>query len=455
SGIKEMKYIFFCMLLFKSCMGINSQSPADRITQLISEMDLLELNRIYPQVKEELPPMLDALSVALLDDAFGRHEEACLSLNNVLDKYQEELGFDNMANLVVLWWNNLAALNKYEEAAGLMQRVIVQLDAIGIPQQELQPFYIYYAYAEAMKGIPPVEVVRPGRESIVPVTIEVPASKVVRADGKLLFIPVTLRGHEVPFIFDTGCTTTFISERMASLLGVPIIADSVIMGGSGGYNLARIGLLDQLQVGEILIKNLPVTIPYATATDEIYRVDAVLGRDFMEAVGELQIYPGRQQVVFPLRETPVPAGGHNLMISKGQPFTEGYFNGERLLFHFDTGNTGVDLSPSFMQKHYGWLEQAGTKDTISIGGIGGIKKNIPVIVLADFPVRIDNHLVRLQNVTAFSRDFSFKHGKEDGSLGMELLRTMDKVTINLRKMFISLTPSATSGMDATTTSATD
>ncbi|MCC8144043.1 MAG: retroviral-like aspartic protease family protein [Tannerellaceae bacterium] len=426
---------------------MQSQAPAEQVTRLISEMDLLELNRVYPQVKGELPPMLDALSVALLDDAFGRHEAACHSLNDVLDNYQEELGFDNMANLVLLWWNNLAALNRYEEAAGLMQRVVVQLDAMGIPQEELQPFYIYYAYAEAMKGAPPCEVIKPREESIVPVTIQAPPSEVIRTDGKLLFIPVTLHGQEVPFIFDTGCTTTFISERMASLLGIPVIADSVLMGGSSGYNLARIGLLDQLQVGGITIKNLPVTIPYATASDYLYRVDAVLGRDFMEAVGELQLYLNRRQVVFPIRETPMPAGGHNLMISKGQPFIEGYFKDERLLFHFDTGNTGVDLSPSFMQKHYSWLEQAGTKDTISIGGIGGIKKNIPVIILPDFPVNIDNHPVNLHNVTAFSRDFSFKHGKEDGSLGMELLRAMDKVTINLKQMFISLTPSGTAGAD--------
>lgn len=259
--------------------------------------------------------------------------------------------------------------------------------------------------------------------------------------GVLMFVPVQIGGKEYRFIFDTGAGSTFVSQRFADEIGVRIISDSTMINNSmegGAYG--KSGIIDSMNIGDITFKNPILTIsPLNPAVDSVYQVDAVLGADFMRLVGEVNIYPHQGKIVFPVKQTPLPSTGKNMLLLNGGMRLRLYSGKERLNFVFDTGNVRGDLFNAYYAKHKERIEKEGVKDTILVGGFGFVD-NREILRLKSVPMRIGDTSFYMESISVEfdGNDQGIDKTGEDGALGMDFIQLFGKIVINFKDMFVDV-----------------
>ena len=147
-------------------------------------------------------------------------------------------------------------------------------------------------------------------------------------------------------IFDIGASTTFMSEAFAKKTGVRLIADSLqIHGGITVYGQS--GILDSMQIGDIIVRNIPITINKDTTLNKVEDIDFLIGADVMALLGEIQIFPHNGKIVIPTLLTEKPASGSNIYMDNRSLILKGESCGKSYNFFFDTGNGLAALSHNF------------------------------------------------------------------------------------------------------------
>ncbi len=427
----KLKNSLVALFLIFSIGVVKAQEADQRIGNLINQSDWFGLEEEYPELKIKMKSeMLKLLSESMINRYFYNPGKAVLLIDSLLKYHQQELGFEASCNMVILKSQILGEEGHYTESADNATGFLDQIKAFSAIENFPAHVVIAKHYSKLRNEHQP-EIIRPDTDTEVPLFIE-KAGK-----GVLMFIPVTVRGKVYRFIFDTGAGSTFVSERFANEVGLRIVQDSLkITGVETG--IGKMGTIDSLMIGDILFKHPMITIaPPNPAVDTVYRVDAVLGLDFIKRIGETQIFPGKRKIVFPVNQSALPETGRNLLIQDGQPHLKVYAKNERLFFHFDTGNSSADLYVPYYLKHKDQIEAQGTKEVIRGGGFGGIRY-VDGYRLPNVALKIGTTGFELTNIavtTGVTGDFQ---QKEDGSLGMDFIQSFQKVTINFDKMFVDV-----------------
>lgn len=431
-----MKNLLFCLGLLLVC---SAASPAgnpppsaaeavSRVSALIDTGDYTALQEVLPAVRDSLPRSLALLSDALAAYHGGRFAESNRAIAG-LDEYAEELGAEILLGMQSIAVYNFRALNDYAGACRTLRRIIGLLpaDAAGV-RLSLETFE---RWMSALAEWPVTTIRRPAEECVIPVEIR----KVGR--GEHLLVEAKMNGITEPFIFDTGCSgSNFISRSAASRLGIRIVADSVPVTGMT-TSFTEIGVADSLCIGDILVLNPTFLIASSISDkDEEGLADAVLGSDIIRALGEVRIEAGKGRIVLPAHPSTKPVS-QNLGFDSGQYHLFCTQNGERLRFHFDTGNVKSTLSSVYYDKHRCQIRRTGRRTTSTQGGFGGIRK-IKVRTLPHITLCCGTRPVTLRDITVTLRGKSMdaEHGNEDGSLGVDFLTSCNAVTIDLGRMFV-------------------
>lgn len=275
---------------------------------------------------------------------------------------------------------------------------------------------------------------RPDRDVSIPITL-----KEVREDKSVIYIPVSIKDKEYNVIFDSGAGLTFFTESFAKEIGVRILKDSIFISGVAGNAYGWFGILDKMKVGEIEYKDILCVVAPPNELDSIIRIDAILGLDFLKQVKEFQIFPNDKKVVFPFQQTELPASGRNLLLSNNQSYLKTYTpNGERLIFHFDTGNAGsTSLLSNYYEKHKDYIETNFVREKRESGGFGGMRK-VDVFILPEISFKVGNAISSNKIVPVFPNKSWGVQTFEDGSVGMNFIKQFKKITVNYEKMFLNV-----------------
>lgn len=430
----DMKKLgFILILLIGMCtMKGNSQNADQRIRGYIDQQDWFALDAAYPVLKDSLSdPMWRWYSQAMLGVCFNRPDEAMVAIDTLLLYYQPDIGFSDITDMVYLKSLLLEQRGDYSASADLLADFLSQVSLLK-PEEELEGIRRYYGYMKSLRKERAPVLKRPKREVTVPVTIE----KAGRGDH--LYVPVKVRGKTYSFIFDTGAEKTILSQRYADLLGVRVVYDSLRIAGGGGEFKGKLGIIDCLEIGGIRYKNMVVAItPPSSEPDSLRGVDAVLGCDFMKAVGEIQILPKEGRIVFPYLSSSGAEGIRNMMYNFVLPYVEAYSGDERLIFQFDMGNVVSDLNFPFYEKHKEWVEHYGIPEAVQAGGLGGIY-TMGVYRLRSFPLRVGDVDFEMKNLNVNAETLLPIHRAEDGSLGMSFVQLFDRVLLNFKDMFFKV-----------------
>jgi hypothetical protein len=128
--------------------------------------------------------------------------------------------------------------------------------------------------------------------------------------SSLVLVPVRVNGNRPQrFVLDTAATTTMLDAGFASRLG--LVADgSVDMISAGGNFTASNGHLDNLQIGKIQVRRLPVSwAPLDVMRRDDERIVGVLGQDVLSRISVTLDFAARR-----LRIGNAPCGDGDVLV---------------------------------------------------------------------------------------------------------------------------------------------
>lgn len=416
-----MKKILFLSFFFFHLLAVHAQEADRRVGELIGSGDWFSLDAEYPVLKDRMQSVaLNKMAGVLLDYYFNRPDRALKGITDLLANHQQELSFPNITSFVLLAAHIDFSEGRYKQALESAGNFLQQVKALGV-SEGLEALEAFYKSIEPFRELPAPQVCRSGKDT------EVPFHWVEAGRGQLMFLPVTVHGKEYRFIFDTGASSTYFSREFAEELGVRIIQDSVSIGHAvRGQAMVAAGLLDSLSVGDVVLRNVVAYVAPPHATDSIFRVDAVLGADWYRRLGEAVIYPEKGKIVFPVRRSPVPATGRNLLLESNITKVKLFSGHEALTVCFDSGNAyaSLHLFENYYKKHAAEIDRKAAP-----------AQKATDVTVNGFPVRLGSVSLNLDPVLVSKAPQNLPSA-DHGACGTEFVKRCRKLIINYTDAFL-------------------
>lgn len=441
-----MKKFAITLFFVLSCTITASAQKADiRISELINNENWFGLIEEYPQLKDSIQfPFMKLVAEALINRYTNHKEQAAEDILELLRNHQKDLGGEVMS-FVFLRAQLLYETGHYAEAADLIGNTLRQLKAQGV-SSGLESWEYFYKWYNAMRDYPPMSVIRPDKDTRIKFSLKhwyplkqeswIRKSKSDDAndDAVSIMVPVKLHGKTLSFVFDTGAGGSFfVTEKFAHDNGLKIIGDSITVNNGTD---AKYAYIDSLQIGDIMVHNAIAFVGVGENNKAIDAVglDAVLGIDIMSAVGETQICMTDSTMTFPIRMSPMPSTGINLLNNSRVKVQSG---SETMTFLFDTGNTNANacyLYAPYYKAHREYVDANSFTDTISDGGYGRAEAKA-IKVLPNFKLSISNQPIKVGKAFVFPNDtVGDAHCK--GAITIGAVLQHEKTIFNYKDMFV-------------------
>ena len=440
-----LRPLLIILLSLFSSLVISAQQPDQRIGELVNTEDWFGLDKEYPILKDSIQtPFLKVVAEAMIARNFNKKQRALECLNELLANHQSDLGA-GVFNFIILRAQLLEEMGRYAEAADFIKYVFDQLKGQGVTQG-LDAMEYYYQHVNVLRELPALSLSRPNHDVSVPFTLKELKPKRIESwmrkkdernpDAKsvLMSIPVTLHGETIPFHFDTGAGTTFVTEKFVREKGLPLIGDTVTYtGNSKGLRT----FIDSLQIGEITVRNIVAGVGLEKESEllDLVGVGPILGRDVITAIGETQICMDDSTMLFPLKTSPLPVYGRNMLYNS---HVEATADGEKLRFLFDTGNANNNacyLYAAYYNTHRETIDKIATTDTISGGGYG-IAGAREMKVIRPFCLSIGNMPIQFVEAVV-DEESSLADDHCHGNIGIAAVLQHRKTILNFRDMFVN------------------
>ena len=432
-------WLFF--LIFSISSGAFAQDADQKISELINTENWFTLEEEFPKLKDSLhTDLLKLIGEAMIGWKFNQYGHAISSIETLLANNQKEIGSQAALNFSLIRLRMMGEQGRYAEAADGAGKILNQLKANNM--RNIGMLETMYTQYNTIRECPAISISRPQEDVTIPFALKEfkpirrePWMKSGKKNSKdfLMTIPVVVHGKKQPFIFDTGASRTFIQEQTAKELNLKIFPDTIMLNGDKKGKLAYI---DSLQVGNIICRNIIAYVGLPNAMDSlIMGYEAILGIDFINAIGETQIQFDKKQIVFPHQFTSLPETDRNLCL-EGVPLMKASKGGKTLMFNLDTGCTTAYLHTSYYQSFKSEVDAIAEPDTIAIGSYDNIATD-EVLLLPEFSFEIGSTPVTLDGIYILS-NASDRLNQYDGRMGMDLIGRFRKTTINLREMFVKL-----------------
>lgn len=413
-------------LLFSSSV-IFAQEADIKVGELVNTGNWFELERVYPTVASDVQtPMLKLMAEVMLASNFNRPAELREKLQRLIADHQAELGFENVCNMTVMGAMVEGYEGNYAVAADLVKAIA---DAVKSAAGSLEGTGLseLLAYYEAVREYPAPVLEKPAEGVKIALTEK----------SELLWIPVVVNGKTYDFILDTGASFTMISQDLAKDMGAKIIGDPVFVGGgesTGGYG--QRAFIENINVGSVSLKNVIAFVSENPSDDDPLKVDAVLGMDFIERAGEIQIDLAEMTLTIPVQTTELPASGRNIILETNIPIVESTdTNGNRYTFILDTGASGASLSDLWFAKN-AETATALPVETQNVWGHGGTVQ-LEIVKVPEYKLTIGTTSADFKNIPATVPANGTVSSSRDGRLGMGLFKQFSKVTFNFEDMFVA------------------
>lgn len=435
----------------------HAQNADDRIYALMEEARWFDLARelaITPS--DSVDPLLHKMARAMTYHYFNKPDSVCYILSDLLNNHQEELGSSTLS-MATLMGMNLARTNNYAEAASLMQSLYGQMKAQGTDSTQANGYLMlarqYKAYAE---NAPICHPLHPTGTYRIPMKTDntMHKAKDKTSNGHLITMDGRINGHGSTLVFDTGAGVNIISPTQARDYGLRKLDATSPMAGIGTQQ-GFYALADTLRIGGMAWTNVPflvVDIKTGNAkADSICKLlPPVIGLPIMLSMQEIQLDFENRQIIIPAKTTPRPFNESNLLRTDAENllFATTEENGKPLYFHFDTGGYGTTFQSNWYERHKDEVQAVGTPDSLRVAGVGGTSCTHSYR-LPHKKIRIGQNSTVLDSVivdtgidlyTGEQKRASYLSGKEDSTLGLDILEHFKLVIINFKDMYMNAIP---------------
>lgn len=401
----------------------------NRVAELLNGADYVTLAKELPAVREMVIKPLLALSDALVAHCEGRFEDSNKAIEEVA-LYPEELGQGTVFGMYNYALINNLCMENYAQGAKVARQLLESLPDTDDAEASRQGLLSLLRWMDALAERERVEVARPQKDVLIPVERR-PIGR-----GEHLIVKATVGNVSEDFIFDTGCShANFISREVAERLGVEIVADSIITQGVGGSGYVQLGVLPEMRLGDVVIKNPTFLVAERLVPEHVEvegMCDAVLGTHIIRKLGEVRYERSASRMVLPSK--PGAAAERNIVCDNGTYYLVCHQTGEQLLLHFDTGNVKSQLSSRYFTRFQRQIEaEGGDVERSRSGGFGGVVWN-DVRTLPSVELQVGSKRVMLQQV-AVDMPNGTPPMNYDGAVGVDLLTASERVSFDLDKMY--------------------
>lgn len=260
-------------------------------------------------------------------------------------------------------------------------------------------------------------------------------------EGHMMILPVFINDFLIPYYFllDTGASTV-IDDDLAVQLGLgPFEIQHSEVGEDGSPHLTEFGLIDSLEVGDVVVENIAVSVFDIDLIDDVsaFPIRGILGSNFFRFF-ELTFDFENQTVRFALNIEEEPAEGFEYVMNfestpeKGYvpiiPVTiDGPMEAEAII---DTGASGYIVLPEDD------LQEVSDPDDETLSSVGVVGSGASGPIQQTYLSRMDTFVFgnfRLMNLPFRTRDI------EEMLIGMDILSQF-KLKLNYPEKEMTLIP---------------
>ena len=257
----------------------------------------------------------------------------------------------------------------------------------------------------------------------------------VRKDG--VHVPISVNGHSVTWLVDTGANISVLSDAEAARLSVAVPAATGRANDlAGGAATAGTGMIRRMTVGRVELRNVPVIVLPASQPPW---TDLPAGRQ--GAIG-LPVAIALQMIHWTSSGacrvgtgTSARTTAPNLAFDGLQVISRVLREGTPLDFVLDTGNQRETQLWQRFRRDFPPLVAQGHPETRRVTQVGGANDR-EVTILPGIRLQVGGLETRLEPAVLFSTPVGDDH--HHGNLGMDILRQASEVTIDFTSMSLML-----------------
>ena len=284
-------------------------------------------------------------------------------------------------------------------------------------------------FLDSFKGLAPVDIVdaTPGRTWAVPIKI---------VDNKVLVRVKVNGGQPSDFVLDTGAEQTVVSRDVARRRSVVSVTYMQSAGvGDVGLRSVEVGRIDQLEVGDLKVRNVPCLIKNPPLGDLPTREPESFSPI---ALGlSMRVDYTRRELVMAQTLEPAPYATELPLRAYRLATVRGVVNGHPASFVVDTGGQAISISTSTAGE--ATVAGAYRRIPLKVYGTSGWDKDaflLPNVDLAFDSIRFSKIPVVVLNLRAPSALLGFQLG---GIVGHKFL-SQYRVSIDLQRSVVGLEP---------------
>lgn len=418
--------------------------------RMIAAEDLSALNRYYPTAAGELSPEVLLTSRVLCGLAYNRLDDASEAASALLGEYAAataaRFGEEFPGDLIGMMISESFRHRRMDRCKEWLTPFLDQ-------QEDLK---LLEALCDSELAAPREEIVRPhDRETRIPLALVQDSTQT----NWFANVAAEVNGCEEPALFDTGASMwCFASERYAEKHGARIIADSLLTNGVGGTGYTRLGYVDSLRLGDVLVHNARFIFAPAGSvmfTDDegrdhtIEELGIVIGNGIMADLGRIEFRPAERAIVVPLpaddADTADTAADEEadeaeMLFRNGQYYVWTDVEGVgRELMQIDTGAAQSGFNSRFYEADSLRIRITGRQERARQAGFGGTVSGHRYIC-PEVRIRLGGNLFVLQEAKV-DYDLPTETGNEGwGAFGADFVARCKRFTMDFRRMRVRAVP---------------
>jgi hypothetical protein len=256
----------------------------------------------------------------------------------------------------------------------------------------------------------------------------------------LININVSANNIDSSFVLDTGAGISSITESFAEKMGLRIMPDTGIKvaGFSNIYNPVRIGIAEELKIGDITVHNAPFLVfrdDAFTFAGGAYKINGIIGFPIAKDMGTITITPDHLEI----DEVPAEdsAREKTLFIELLRPVLFLKYKGKTLPFNFDTGAGASQFSRLFYDEYGKDLKKTGKFETSGDASAGGVRMHQSLIV-NNVRFYMGDHEINFPKIDIDTENYHVSGKELYGNLGQDLLKQYNRVTISFKGNYLKL-----------------
>lgn len=430
-----MKKIFIVFFLTIVLFGKSFANIADHnanLATLINSGRWIEAKEYLNDNRDNINEFMILVGESMINSFTNNPKGAIDSINVLKEKYGSQLG-DQMIQFYGLLLNNYDDLQEYDKSIAICDE-LMKLE--GLPENVINGTIQRKEWCEKMSMIPQLRIHQKKDKDI---SIKYKTSEIASS----IIFNVDCNGQTVSAIFDTGSSTTALSEELAQKIGVRYFFNDTIKLNKNTVN-ARIGLIDSISIANYTFYNFPVTVlidsikkskntAIKKAEDSLEEFDMILGMSLLKHIDELHIDTQNGVVKFP-SEVSNPIMKAPMQLVNNLLYLRISLNDTRYTGLLDTGlDMNLLINDSYYKQHQHIFQVNDTiveKNILRYNNIEKLNGKVTKPVKVEI-VNSTNQLIKAMILLESKNNY-------DGIIGDFILKDSKYIRFNFKEMWLAI-----------------